>query len=92
MAQFFSGVNLFFNLINLVVVLFGGLFIYRGTMTMGTLVGFLLYVNMFMTPIRRLTMLVELYQRGMAGFRRFEETMRIEPEIVDRKGARMPAG
>ena len=88
MAQFFSGVNLFFNLINLVVVLFGGLFIYRGTMTMGTLVGFLLYVNMFMTPIRRLTMLVELYQRGMAGFRRFEETMRIEPEIVDRKGAR----
>ena len=74
MAQFFSGVNLFSNLINLVVVLFGGLLIYRGTMTLGTLVGFLLYVNMFMMPIRRLTMLVELYQRGVAGFRRFEET------------------
>lgn len=88
MAQFFSGINLFSNLINLVVVLCGGLFVYRGTMTMGTLVGFLLYVNMFMMPIRRLTMLVELYQRGMAGFRRFEETMRVEPEIVDRKGAR----
>ncbi len=87
MAQFFSGINLFSNLINLVVVTCGGLLVYRGAMTLGTLVGFLLYVNMFMQPIRRITILVETYQRGMAGFHRFMETLEIEPEIVDKKGA-----
>ena len=88
MAQFFSGINFFSNLINLLVVFFGGYLIYRGRITLGTLVGFLLYVNLFMQPIRRITMLVEIYQRGMAGFHRFLETLKVEPEIVDKKGAR----
>ena len=89
MAQFFSGVNLFSNLISLVVLLFGGYFVHRGEITLGTLVGFLLYVNMFLMPIRRFSVLVETYQRGMAGFHRFVETLQIEPEIVDRKDARI---
>lgn len=91
MAEFFSGVNLFSNLISLVVVLFGGYFVYQGQISLGVLVGFLLYVNMFLQPIRRFSVLVETYQRGMAGFHRFVETLQIEPEIVDRKEAR-PAG
>ena len=88
MAEFFSGINLFSNLISLVVVLCGGYFIYRGQITLGVLVGFLLYVNMFLQPIRRFSVLVETYQRGMAGFHRFVETLQIEPEIVDRREAR----
>ncbi len=88
MAQFFSGVNLLSNLINLTVVFCGGYFVYRGQITLGTLVGFLLYVAMFLQPIRRISVLVETYQRGMAGFHRFVETLEIEPEIVDKKGAR----
>ena len=91
MAQFFSGVNLFSNLINLVVLFCGGYFVYRGQITLGTLVGFLLYVNMFLQPVRRISILVETYQRGMAGFQRFAETLQIEPDIVDKKDAR-PAG
>ncbi|MGB4331582.1 MAG: ABC transporter ATP-binding protein [Dethiobacteria bacterium] len=91
MAQFFSGINLFSNLISLIVLFFGGYFIYRGELTLGVLVGFLLYVNMFLQPIRRISVLVETYQRGMAGFHRFVETLQIEPEIVDHKEAR-PAG
>jgi ATP-binding cassette subfamily B protein len=88
MAQFFSGVNFFSNLISLIVVFFGGLLIYRGQITLGTLVGFLLFVNLFLQPIRRITMLVEIYQRGMAGFHRFVETLDVEPEIIDKKEAR----
>ncbi|HHX87219.1 MAG TPA: ABC transporter ATP-binding protein [Firmicutes bacterium] len=87
MAQFFSGVNLFSNLINLMVVFCGGYFVYRGQITIGTLVGFLLYVAMFLQPIRRISVLVETYQRGMAGFLRFVETLEIEPEIVDKREA-----
>ena len=88
MAEFFSGVNLFANLINLVVLFCGGFFVYRGMLTIGALVGFLLYVTMFLQPIRRFSILVETYQRGMSGFQRFIETLEIEPEITDKKNAR----
>jgi len=87
MAQFFSGVHLFANLINLLVLVFGGIFIYYGQMTLGELVGFLLYVSIFLQPIRRITALVENYQKGMAGFNRFSEIMALVPEIKDAPNA-----
>lgn len=83
MAEFFSGVTFFSNLINVVVMMFGGIFIYYGKMTSGTLVEFLLYVGMFLQPIRKFTTLIENYQKGMSGFVRFIETLEIEPDIKD---------
>ena len=83
MGHFFSGINFFSNIINLVVVVFGGIFYYYGQLTMGDLFGFLLYISMFMQPIRRITAFVENYQKGMAGFHRFAETMDIDPDIKD---------
>ncbi|SCY82178.1 ATP-binding cassette, subfamily B [Alkaliphilus peptidifermentans DSM 18978] len=87
MAQFFSGINFFSNAINLLVLIAGGLFIYYDRLSVGDLVGFLLYVSMFLQPIRRITALVENYQRGMAGFNRFLETLDIDPDIIDNKDA-----
>lgn len=87
MAQFFSGINFFSNLISLVVVIFGGIFLYYDQLTTGELVGFLLYVNMFLQPIRRITTLVENFQKGMAGFNRFTETLDLQPDIQDDKDA-----
>ncbi|MDF2547561.1 MAG: thiamine transporter permease [Anaerosolibacter sp.] len=83
MGQFFSGINFFSNIINLAVIVFGGIFYYYGQLTMGELVGFLLYISMFLQPIRRITAFVENYQKGMAGFHRFTETMDIDPDIKD---------
>lgn len=87
MAHFFSGINFFSNLINLAVLVFGGIFIYLDKLSTGELIGFLLYVSMFLQPIRRITALVENYQRGMAGFHRFTETLDIIPDILDSKDA-----
>ncbi|AOY76236.1 ABC transporter ATP-binding protein [Clostridium formicaceticum] len=87
MAEFFSGITFFSNFIHLVVLIFGGMFIYQETMTTGQLMGFLLYVSMFLQPMRKLTILVENYQKGMAGFHRFYETLQLEPEIVDMPNA-----
>ena len=50
-------------------------------------VAFLLYVNLFMKPLLRLTVFTEMYQRGMAGFQRFYEIMEMQPEIIDNKNA-----
>jgi ATP-binding cassette subfamily B protein len=83
MGQFFSGINFFSNIINLSVIVFGGIFYYYDQLTMGELVGFLLYISMFLQPIRRITAFVENYQKGMAGFHRFTETMDIDPDIKD---------
>ena len=65
------------------VILAGGWMINEGTLALSDFVAFLLYVNIFMRPVFRLTILAEVYQRGMAGFHRFEEIMHTEPSIED---------
>ncbi len=88
MAVFYAGVGFFSNFIHLLVLITGGYFIYQGNMSTGDLVGFILYVSMFLQPIRKLTILVENYQKGMAGFYRFIETLEIKPEILDEAHAK----
>ena len=88
MAQFFAGINLFSNLINLFVLALGGYMVYTQEITIGDMVGFLLYVSMFLQPIKRITTFVENYQKGIAGFDRFLENMEIEPDIKDSQKAK----
>ena len=84
LVGYFSGsINFFTNFINVVVILAGGFMITRDELLLSDFVAFLLYVNIFMRPVFRLTILAEVYQRGMAGFHRFEEIMHTEPSIKD---------
>lgn len=48
---------------------------------------YLLYVNVFLVPVRKLVQFVEQYQSGMTGFKRFQELMEVEEE-QDRETAR----
>ncbi len=82
-AYFSGSINFFTNFINVVVILAGGWMIQAGVLPLSDFVAFLLYVNIFMKPVFRLTILAEVYQRGMAGFQRFEEIMDTEPSIKD---------
>ncbi len=82
-AYFSGSINFFTNFINVVVILAGGWMIHEGTLLLSDFVAFLLYVNIFMKPVFRLTILAEVYQRGMAGFQRFEEIMDTKPSIQD---------
>lgn len=89
MAVFFSGIHFFSDIINLLVLMAGGWLLYNGRLTTGELVGFLLYVSIFLQPIRKVLAILETYQRGMAGFNRFTEIMDIQPDIVDKPGAKV---
>ena len=89
-ALFSSGMNFFTNIIDITVLLVGGLMIANDRLTFPDLVAFLLYVNIFMKPVFRLTLLTEAYQRGMAGFRRFAEVMETKSSVSDDPAA-MPA-
>ena len=81
-AYLMSSVVFFSNLTNLVIIAAGSFFIMLGVMTLGDLVAFLMYLMVFIKPIMQLTMLTEQYQRGLAGFSRYEELMAITPAVT----------
>ena len=87
MAEFVSGVGIISNILNLIVISLGGYFVYNDIIDVGDLLAYVLFVNFFMQPIRRLTEFTQQLQDGMAGFERFLEIMSIEPTIVDKDNA-----
>ena len=66
-----------------VVIAVGGALIMGKELDYVDLVTFTLYVSTFVAPIRKLTMFMEMYMQGKAGYHRFLEIMRTEPEIQD---------
>ena len=83
MAQYFSGINGFTTLLNLIVVIVGAYFITGQMIPVTDLVTFLLYIGNVTEPIRKLVAFTEQYQNGMSGFDRFMEMMNIMPDIED---------
>lgn len=82
--SYFSGTITFFtNATNLVVLVCGGVMVANDQLALSDFVAFFLYVNIFMKPVFRLLMFTEMYQRGMAGYHRFNEMMQHKVEIDD---------
>ena len=80
----FMGWNLFFQgMMYLVTLVFGGYLIAKGLINVGDLAMYALYISIFISPIQILVELIEMMQKGLAGFRRFLDVMETEPEIVD---------
>ena len=83
MGGFMSGMEFTTSIMQVLVIAAGGLFIMRGSMDYVDLMTFTLYVSTFVTPVRKLATFSETYMQGTAGFSRFLELMRTEPEIKD---------
>ena len=80
MADYFSGMNLFMDVLELIALIAGGYFAYIGKITLGDFTAYLLYVKMFIEPIKKLINFTEQYQSGMTGFERFMEIVNEETE------------
>ncbi len=80
MAQYFSGMFLLIDILELVVLIVAGYFTYMEYITLGDFAAYLLYVKMFIQPIRKLINFTEQYQNGMTGFERFMEIVNEETE------------
>jgi len=87
MAEFFAGIFFLSNILNIITLSVGGFFVYRGYINIGDLVAYLLYINFFLQPIRKLTNFTQQFQDGMTGFERFVEIMKVKPSIVDKEDA-----
>ena len=86
MAEFFSGTNFLTSLMNVVILAGGGYCVYRGIISVGDMVAYMLFINMFVNPIKKLIQFVEMFQNAITGYVRFQELMQVEPE-KDEKGA-----
>ena len=85
----FMAWNLFFQgMMYLVTLVFGGWLIAKGLMEPADLAMYALYIGIFINPIQILVELIEMMQKGLAGFRRFLDVMDTAPEIKDPPDAR----
>jgi len=70
-----------------IVIIVGGFHVLDGTMTIGILMSFLLYVQRFFEPVLELSMQYTELQRAMASGARIFEMLDVAPEIQDRPDA-----
>lgn len=87
MGIFGGGMEFALSLLSVLVIAAGGYFIMKDSMNYIELVTFSLYVSTFISPVRKLVAFIEQYMAGMAGFKRFLELMRTDPEITDKPDA-----
>ncbi|MBR3141694.1 MAG: ABC transporter ATP-binding protein [Clostridiales bacterium] len=87
MGIFHSGMTAFTLLINIIVIVAGGILMTQGLVDTPDFIAFLLYINVFTEPVRTLIDFTEQFQNGYTGFERFVEMMNIEPDVKDKDGA-----
>lgn len=87
MGGYNSGLTAFTTMINLLVIVSGGLMITKNMISVTDLVTFLLYINIFTDPIKTLIDFTEQFQNGYSGYERFLQILSIEPEIKDSENA-----
>ena len=83
MAQFQSSTTFITDVFNVVVLVAGGLFLYRGSIDFADYSAFIVSINLFLQPVKNLINFMEQYQNGVAGFERFLEVMDQPPERDD---------
>lgn len=88
MANNLAAIHFITRMMSLIVLLAGGWLVIHGQMTVGSLFGFLLMINIFIRSIDRINMMMEILTKGMAGFKRFLELLDEEPDVQQRPDAR----
>ena len=83
MAGTHSSIYMMTRLLTLVVLIVGAYLSFNGQLTYGEFVSFVLYTNVLIKPIDKISALLELYPKGMAGFKRFTEMLDVEPNVAD---------
>ena len=69
----------------IITLYFGGKAAISGVISMGQFIAFVSYLGMIIWPMIAIGWVTNLYQRGTASLRRFDEIFAIQPEITDDK-------
>ena len=71
-----------------VLLVVGGYLVDQGSVTIGELVAFVLYVGAFFGPIQELVGLYNMYQQGVASVVKLDEILRTDPSVTENPLAR----
>lgn len=88
MGLYHSGLGALTTFISVIVIAVGAVFITTNLISITDLITFLLYINNFTEPIKKLSNFTEQFQNGASGYTRFLEILSINPDITDRPDAR----
>ncbi len=83
MGWYNSGLGALTTLVTIAVLVVGAALMTGGRMEVADLVTFLLYINNFTEPIKKLINFTEQFQNGYTGYERFLEILLIAPDITD---------
>ena len=70
-----------------VILVVGGRWVLDGSLEIGELVAFVLYLTAFFAPIQQLVQLYNTYQQGQASVRKLRELLAEQPSVAERPGA-----
>lgn len=87
MGMYHSGLNALTTLVTVGVLVAGGSYLTAGSVNVSDLITFLLYINNFTEPVKKLVNSAEQFQNGYTGFERFLEILSIAPDIADKEDA-----
>jgi ABC-type multidrug transport system fused ATPase/permease subunit len=86
-AGYFPAVELLSAVATAGILLYGGLQVVEGAVTIGVLVAFIAALGNFFDPIQSLSQFYTTYQAGMAALDKIFELLDEEPDLRDRPGA-----
>jgi len=82
-----AGIYVSTRLLTIGILVYGAWLSFSGKLSYGDFVAFILYLNILFKPIEKISALLELYPKGMAGFKRFVKMLDTEPDIQDAPNA-----
>ena len=88
MGSYHSGINALTTMVTITVLVFGSLLLANKSIDVPILVTFLLYINNFTEPVKKLVNFTEQFQNGYTGYERFLEIIEVEPDIADKTNAK----
>lgn len=74
-ATFNSSTSFITDFFNVICLISGGIFLYKGLITFGDYSTFIVSINLFITPVTTLVQFTEQLEEGIAGFEKFEKVM-----------------
>jgi len=88
MGGFDATNRIFDGVMNILVVIVGGIFVMNGSIRPADLVAYIMYVGTLISSIRQLVQFTEQFQRGMTGIERFLQIMDADVDIFDEPDAK----
>lgn len=74
--------------ISIFVLACGTWFVIQESMTFGEFMAFIVLSNIFLNPIQKINSVIEMYPKGVEGFRRYQELLNTSPDVQNREGSK----